>query len=126
MVRDGENMEKDDDEPGNHDDRWQEQLRKFKKMELEDKFDFYYDRYEAPDEVNGDFALEMLDGLLIQSSREGKWEEYLALDQKIRKSPLTDGVKRFGKPEAGLRGLLQREMSGSGNTRGLPELAGDG
>lgn len=55
-------------------------------MELEDKFDFFYDRYEAPDEVNGDFALEMLDGLLLESSREDKWEEYLALDEKIRKN----------------------------------------
>lgn len=55
-------------------------------MELEDKFDFFYDRYEDPEVVGGDFALEMLDGLLLQSSREGEWEKYLALDEKIRKN----------------------------------------
>ena len=86
MIRSGEDGAKDNAEPGNHGDTWQEQLGKFEKMELEDKFDFFYDKYEDPDEVNGDFALEILDGLLLQSSREGKWEEYLALDEKIRRN----------------------------------------
>ncbi len=83
MVRTGEN---DHAEPGNPDGTWQEQLRKFEKMELEDKFDFFYDRYEDPDVFDGDFALETLDGLLLESSREGRWEEYLALDEKIRRN----------------------------------------
>ncbi|MCF7875984.1 hypothetical protein K9M06_02905 [Candidatus Bipolaricaulota bacterium] len=86
MVRDGESGKRDNDKPGNHGNTWQEQLRKFEKMGLEEKFDFFYDKYEDPEVVGGDFALEMLDGLLLQSSLEGKWEEYLALDEKIRKN----------------------------------------
>ena len=86
IVRNGEKAEKLNYDSGNSGDTWQEQLGKFEKMELGDKFDFFYDKYEDPDEVNGDFALETLDGLLLQSSREGKWEEYLALDEKIRRN----------------------------------------
>lgn len=41
-----------------------------------------------------------------------------------RKKPFANHDKRFKNPKDGLRGLLQRKMPGSGNTRSLPKLAG--
>ncbi len=65
---------------------WRSDFDKFKELDLDGKFDFFYDKYEDPEEVNGDYALEMLDALLLESSREGQWDDYLSLDREIREN----------------------------------------
>lgn len=71
---------------GNDNEEWWDRFEDFKELELEDKFSFFYDNYQDPEQVGGDFALEMLDSLLLESSRVERWEDYLTLDERIREN----------------------------------------